>query len=177
MSFEQVRHRPLAALDRPRELVIACALLRSNINLSRIARAAGCMGVSKLMACGAAKLIQKIARNSVDEGDGEIAEGDEPGLDVSVHRTLAPVLRDLRADGYQLVALEQTTNSTSIFDFRFERMTVLIVGNERSGIDEESLRLAHHAVEIPMYGLPYALNVGTATSMALYEYCRQFPRG
>jgi tRNA G18 (ribose-2'-O)-methylase SpoU len=177
VSFEQLRHKPLVSLERPRELVIACAPLRSNINLSRIARAAGCMGVRKLIACGAAKVIQKIARNSVDEGDGEIADGDEPGLEISVHRTLAPVLRELRTDGYRLVALEQTTNSRSIFDFRFERKTALVVGNERSGIDEESLRLVHDVVEIPMYGLPYALNVGTATSMALYEYCRQFPGG
>ncbi|MBN8627598.1 MAG: TrmH family RNA methyltransferase [Planctomycetes bacterium] len=162
--------------------MIACAPLRSNVNLSRIARAAGCMGVRKLIACGAAKVIQKIARNSVYEGDVEeggaaIADGDEPGLEIAVHRTLAPVLRDLRTDGYRLVALEQTTNSRSIFDFRFERRTALVVGNERSGIDEESLRLVHDVVEIPMYGLPYALNVGTATSMALYEYCRQFPNG
>lgn len=135
------------------------------------------MGVRRLIACGAAKVIQKIARNSVDEGDGEIAPGDEPGLEIEVHRTLPPVLRDLRAEGYQLVALEQTTNAVSIFDFQFERKTALVVGNERSGIDEDSLRLVQHVVEIPMYGLPYALNVGTATAMALYEYCRQFPRG
>ena len=54
----------------------------------------------------------------------------------------------------------------SIFDFRFERKTALIVGNERSGLDEESLKLVHRVVEIPMFGLPYALNVATATAMA-----------
>ena len=32
-------------------------------------------------------------------------------------------------------------------------------------------------VEIPVWGLPYAYNVANATAMALYEYCRQFPRG
>ena len=91
--------------------------------------------------------------------------------------TLAPVLRDLRTAGYEVVGLEQTTDSTSIFDFAFQCRTALVVGNERSGIDEESLRLLHKVVEIPMYGLPYALNVATAASMALYAYCRQFPRG
>ncbi len=83
----------------------------------------------------------------------------------------------MRRGGYQLVGLEQTTDSTSIFDFPFERKTALVVGNERSGIDEESLRSLHKVIEIPMYGLPYALNVATAASMALYEYCRQFPNG
>ena len=39
------------------------------------------------------------------------------------------------------------------------------------------LRLLDHAVEIPVYGLPYAHNAATAAAMALYEYCRQYPRG
>ena len=34
-----------------------------------------------------------------------------------------------------------------------------------------------HAYEIPVYGLPYAHNVATATAMALYEFCRQYPEG
>jgi tRNA G18 (ribose-2'-O)-methylase SpoU len=29
-------------------------------------------------------------------------------------------------------------------------------------------------VEIPVYGLPYSFNAATATSMAIYEYCRQY---
>lgn len=173
-EFIQQRHKPLVELDRPRELIVACAPLRSNINLSRILRTAGCLGVRRVIACGAARVVEKIARNSVDDG-GEA--GEATGVSLEVHRTLPPVLRELREEGFQLVGLEQTTGSESIFDFRFDRKTALIVGNERSGLDEESLRLVHRAVEIPMFGLPYALNVATATAMAMYEYCRQFPRG
>jgi tRNA G18 (ribose-2'-O)-methylase SpoU len=182
--FIQQRHKQLIELERPREIVVACAPLRSNVNLSRILRTAGCLGIRRVIACGAAKVIRKIARNSVDDGDGPqtASAGDETGegaptVELEVHRTLAPVLKELRAAGYQLAALEQTTDSESIFDFRFERKTALIVGNERSGLDEESLALVHRVVEIPMFGLPYALNVATATAMALYEYCRQFPKG
>jgi tRNA G18 (ribose-2'-O)-methylase SpoU len=179
--FIQQRHKQLVELERPRELVVACAPLRSNVNLSRVLRTAGCMGVRRVIACGAAKVIRKIARNSVDDGDAPQTDdeaGDSgPGVELEVHRTLPPVLKELRAEGYQLVALEQTTGSESIFDFRFERKTALVVGNERSGLDEESLAMVHRVVEIPMFGLPYALNVATATTMALYEYCRQFPTG
>jgi tRNA G18 (ribose-2'-O)-methylase SpoU len=179
--FIQQRHKPLIELERPRELVVACAPLRSNINLSRILRTAGCLGIRRVIACGSAKVVRKIARNSVDDGDAPRSDHEgveaEPTVDLEVHRTLPPVLKELRAAGYQLVALEQTTGSESIFDFRFERKTALIVGNERSGLDEESLAIVHRVVEIPMFGLPYALNVATATAMTLYEYCRQFPKG
>jgi len=54
---------------------------------------------------------------------------------------------------------------------------VLVVGNERLGIEEEVLRMLDRTVEIPVYGRPYAHNAATAAAMALYEYCRQYPQG
>jgi tRNA G18 (ribose-2'-O)-methylase SpoU len=164
-DFIHERHKPLTPLDRPRELLVACAPLRSNINLSRIVRVASCSGVQKIIACGTAKVIGKIARDGAD------------AIEIEVHRTLAPVLRELRQQGYRLVGLEQTTNSQSLHTFAFERKSVLVVGNERSGIADDLLPMLDKVVEIPVYGLPYSYNVATATTMALYEYCRQFPRG
>jgi tRNA G18 (ribose-2'-O)-methylase SpoU len=53
----------------------------------------------------------------------------------------------------------------------------LIVGAEREGLTDEELQLLHRVVEIPVYGQPASYNVATATTMAVYEYCRQFPNG
>lgn len=163
--FVHVRHKAPSALDRPRELIVACAPLRSNINLSHIIRTAGCCGIPRVICCGNAKVLDKIARDGADT------------VEIKVHRTLPPVLKQLRQEGYQLVGLEQTTNSESLYDFRFERKTALIIGNERLGLTEEELALVDRVVEIPVFGLPYSYNVHTATAMTLYEYCRQFPRG
>lgn len=164
-DFTQQRHKPPCPLDRPRELVVACPPMRSNVNLSRIVRVAGCCGVRRVVCCGNAKVVGKIARDA-----GEAVE-------IEIHRTLPPVLQRLRVEGFQIVGLEQTTNSVSIFEFAFQRKTVLVVGNERAGIDEETLRMLDHALEIPVYGRPYAHNAATAAAMALYEFCRQYPRG
>ena len=87
------------------------------------------------------------------------------------------VLRELKQAGYHLVGLEQATGSTSLHSYRFERKSALVIGNERLGLTEEELGLIDDAVEIPVYGLPHAYNVATATAMTLYEYCRQFPEG
>jgi tRNA G18 (ribose-2'-O)-methylase SpoU len=164
-DFVHVRHKPPAQLIRPRELIVACAPLRSNVNLSHIVRTAGCVGVERLICCGHAKVIDKIARDGADT------------VRIEVHRTLPPVLRELKEAGYRLVGLEQTTNSKSLHEFPFARRTALVVGNERHGLADEELRLVDDVVEIPIYGLPYAYNVATATAMALYEYCRQYPTG
>lgn len=164
-EFVHQRHKEPARLERPRELVVACAPLRSNINLSRIVRAAGCCGVTKVYATGPARVDRNVARDGADS------------VDIEAHRSLPPTLKKLKADGYRLVGLEQTTNSQCLYEFRFERRTCLVVGNERLGLTEDALELLDATVEIPMYGLPYSHNVATATAIAIYEYCRQFPSG
>ncbi|MEM6798865.1 MAG: RNA methyltransferase [Planctomycetota bacterium] len=165
MPFEHVRHRPPTTLDRPRELVLVCAPLRSGVNLSRIARAAGCCGVTRIIAAGRAKLDPKIARDAAET------------ITLETHRSLPPVLRKLRAEGYRLVGLEQTTDSHSLHAFSFDRRTALVIGSEREGLTDDLLTQLDATVEIPVWGLPYSYNVATATAMALYEYCRQFPSG
>jgi tRNA G18 (ribose-2'-O)-methylase SpoU len=161
-DFRHERHRPPQALPKQCDLVLACPPFRSQVNLSRIVRAASCSGVRRLIACGRPKLDAKIARDAVTQ------------LRMEVHRTLPPVLKRLRGDGYQLVGLEQATNSQRLSEFAFQARTVLVIGHEREGLDQPTLDLLDAVVEIPMYGLPHSLNVATATAMALYEYCRQF---
>jgi tRNA G18 (ribose-2'-O)-methylase SpoU len=76
-----------------------------------------------------------------------------------------------------MVGLEQTTHSVSLPEFAFERKTALVIGNERTGLTEDELALLDDVVEIPVFGQPYSYNVATATAMALYEFCRQYPLG
>jgi tRNA G18 (ribose-2'-O)-methylase SpoU len=139
--------------------------MRSNVNLSNIVRTAGCCGITRLIACGSPRIDKTIARDGADQ------------VQIEIHRTLAPVLKELKADGYTLVGLEQTTNSISLHEYRFLRRTALVIGNERLGLTDEELRLVDNIVEIPVWGLPYAYNVANATAMALYEYCKQWPEG
>ncbi|MEX2169726.1 MAG: RNA methyltransferase [Pirellulales bacterium] len=165
MSFEHQRHKPPRGLAGPRELLIVCAPLRSNVNLSRIVRAASCCGLERVVCTGHAKLDRRIARDGTDT------------IRIEIHRTLPPVLDKLRAAGYRLVGLEQTTKSQNLHHYSFTQRTALVIGNERTGLTEDLLEKLDDVVEIPVWGLPYSYNVATATAMALYEYCRQFPDG
>jgi len=163
VAFEQVRHRPPTPLAEPRELVVACAPLRSNVNLSTILRTAGCCAVERMVACGNPRVDRTIARDGAD------------AVQLEVRNSLVPALRRLRGDGYRLVGLEQTTNSVNLHAYRFQRRTALVIGNERAGLSEPELALMDDCVEIPVWGSPYSYNVATATAMALYEYCKQYP--
>lgn len=164
-NFEHQRHKPPTALDVQRPLIVALPQMRSNVNAARIARAAGCCGVRRMILCGNTKLDAKVARDSLEQ------------IELLRHRSLPPVLRSFKSEGFQIVALEQATGSISSHEIEFARKTVLVVGHERLGVGEDVLALADQVVEIPVYGRPLSYNAATATAMILYEYCRQFPKG
>ncbi|MFM7522338.1 MAG: TrmH family RNA methyltransferase [Planctomycetota bacterium] len=161
--FEHIRHRPPDILAAPRDLVVACAAMRSHVNLSHIVRTCGCFGICRVIACGAAGLEPRIARDGAEQ------------VALEIRRTLPPVLDRLKAEGWQLVGLEQTTGSESLFGFTFVARTVLVVGNERLGLEDDVLSRLDRVAEIPMAGLPHSLNAATSTAIAIYEYCRQHP--
>src|SRR5262245_134165 len=104
-KYEHQRHKPPRPLVRPREVIVCCAPMRSNVNLSNIVRTVGCCGITRLIACGTPKIDKTIARDGADQ------------VEIEVHRTLPPVLKELKTQGFQLVGLEQSTNSSSLHDF------------------------------------------------------------
>lgn len=162
-AFEHLRHKPAQPLENPRPLIVACPPLRSRVNLARIVRAASCCGIGRMVVCNSGKLDRSITRDSA--------------VILESHRSLLPVLKKWKQEGHRLIGLEQTSGSVSLFDFAFPREAVLVIGHERRGIEDEVLHLLDAVVEIPIYGTPFSHNVATATAMALYEYCRQYPDG
>jgi len=137
--------------------------MRSHVNLSHIVRTCGCFGIRRVIACGAARLHEKIARDGAD------------AVQLEVHRSLPPVLDRLRDEGYEIVGLEQATGSESLFSFAFAPRTVLVVGNERTGLEADVLAKLDRVAEIPMAGMPHSLNAATSASIAVYAYARQHP--
>ncbi|MEM7478344.1 MAG: TrmH family RNA methyltransferase [Planctomycetota bacterium] len=163
--FEHIRHRPPSPLVKTREIILVISPLRSSVNLSRMVRLAGCSGIQRIVHCGTSKVDRNIARQAIEY------------VQLETRRSLVPLLSKLRTQGFCLVGLEQTTNSQLLTEFEFQRKTALIIGSEREGLSQEALDQLDAVVEIPVFGQPASYNVVTATTMAVYEYCRQFPEG
>ena len=160
--FEHIRHKPACQLSRPRGMILVAAPLRSNVNLSRLVRLAGCAGIRQIIHCGTGKIDREIARSAADV------------VELVTRRSLPPVIEQLRRDGYFCVGLEQTTHSQSLYTMAFPHRTALVIGAEREGLEQEALDRLDAVVEIPVYGSPASYNVVTAATMAVYEYCRQY---
>ncbi len=84
-------------------------------------------------------------------------------------------LRELHPQA-QIVALEVTTQSIPIWDFILQGEVILVVGNEKNGINPDHLQSADCCIHIPMYGINTSMNVAMATGIAVYELLRQLER-
>ena len=89
--------------------------------------------------------------------------------------TVADALADLRktCPSASVVAVEQDARSVPYTKIRFKSPTALIVGNETYGVLPETLKLANHIAEIPMWGINKSLNVIVSAAIVSFEVMRQ----
>lgn len=86
-------------------------------------------------------------------------------------------IHQLKKDGYQILALEQTHNSTPLPDYQISGDPIcLILGNEVTGVDEQLLPEIDTAVEIPQFGMKHSLNVSVASGVALYAFYEKYSK-
>jgi len=88
----------------------------------------------------------------------------------SIQKTIA----ELKAAGFTVVAVEQTSSAVSLPSFRPGDKVALLMGREVEGVEPEVLALCDNAIEIPMFGQKESFNVVQAAAMSLY-HCRFYP--
>lgn len=82
-----------------------------------------------------------------------------------------PPIALFKAEGFRIVALEQADNSINIRDYQPQDKTLLILGEEVEGINQELLSQVDDIIEIPMVGRKESFNVSVAAGIALYKLC------
>ena len=82
-------------------------------------------------------------------------------------------LNDLEKNNITPIVVEQTINSTSVYDFDFEFPVCFILGNEVNGVSEDLLERVSLQLEIPMKGIKQSLNVSVAAGIVGFEVARQ----
>ncbi|NPA51561.1 MAG: tRNA (guanine-N2)-dimethyltransferase [Aquificae bacterium] len=82
-------------------------------------------------------------------------------------------LKNKKEEGYQIVVTHLSKESVNFRDIDYTKPTVIVVGNEMSGVSKEIIDLSDYKVIIPMYGMVQSLNVSVATGIILYEAQRQ----
>ncbi len=85
------------------------------------------------------------------------------------------VAAKLKDEGYQIIIVEQTTESLPLQDFSFskEKKYCLVFGNEVHGVSESVIELGDLALEIPQTGTKHSLNVSVCLGIVVWEvFCK-----
>ncbi|CAN5626682.1 hypothetical protein BH10BDE1_BH10BDE1_09800 [soil metagenome] len=77
-----------------------------------------------------------------------------------------------KSRGYSIVALENSPGAVALENFKWPEKTLLILGNERFGVDSETLGACDHVVRISTTGQKNSLNVGIAFGIAAASWCQ-----
>ncbi len=77
---------------------------------------------------------------------------------------------------YDLVAVELSPHSVSLFEARYPKRPCFLLGTEVGGLPESLLAAAALTVEIPQWGLVPCLNLAVAGSIVVYDYLGKLAR-
>ena len=79
----------------------------------------------------------------------------------------------LRAYPGRSVATVPRTSATSLYEFRFQRSDLLLIGAEGGGLPADVLAQCQEQLTIPQAGVTESLNLVVASGIALFEWKRQ----
>ena len=136
--------------------------IRSTYNVGAIFRTADAVGIDKLYLTGYTPTPDK---NKKIE---KTALGAEKYVAWEYYRNISYLLKKLKKEGFQIVALEQSSQSIPYYKFKPKFPLVLIVGNEVRGLTKKILSRADYIIEIPMFGKKESLNVAVAFGIVAY---------
>ena len=152
----------------PSGLAVVLDNVRSAHNVGSAFRTADSFGIDRVFLCG-------ISAVPPSAEIRKSALGAEDAVPWTHYDDTLDALAALRADGYILVAVEQTVHSRKLGrDFRREpgRKYALVFGNEVSGVRQDVVDACDMSLEIPQYGTKHSLNVSVSVGVVLWELVR-----
>ena len=155
-----------------KQLTVILYNIRSTYNVGAILRTCDCLGVERVIFTGYTPFFDKglpYEQEKLRKQIHKTALGAEETLDWS-RAKINDTIRELKGQGYAIVALEQGEHSLNLADSpELPEKIALILGEEVHGIPIELLAECNHLLEIPMLGKKESFNVSVATGIALWE--------
>jgi tRNA G18 (ribose-2'-O)-methylase SpoU len=151
-----------------KQAVVILDNIRSKQNVGSIFRTADCAGVSKIYLCGTTPCPKDRFGRDVSE-IAKTALGAEKTIEWEYAKNTNAVLKKLKKEKFQIVAIEQSKNSMDYKKVKAQSTVAFVVGYEVEGIKKSTLRLCDFIAEIPMRGEKESLNVSVAFGVAIFR--------
>ena len=84
-------------------------------------------------------------------------------------------VKSLKADGYEVYAVEQAHGSTMLQDFTpiNNKKYAVVLGNEVKGVHQEVIDAADGCLEIPQFGTKHSMNVSVTAGIIIWHFSSQ----
>ena len=153
---------------REQEIILILENIQYARNVASIFRTADAAGINKLYLTGISQKppfgndLRKTSRNK------------EQSVQWEFETDSGQIINKLKKEGYFIVAIEQTDDSTELFKLKSllkeKSKVAFIAGSEVFGVKRTTLEKCDASVEIPMYGKGASLNVSTSIGIVLFSF-------
>ena len=143
-------------------LIIILDNIRSLNNIGSVFRTADCFRVEKIYLCG-------ITATPPHRDIHKTAIGATESVDWEYQESAKEVVVDLKQKGWSCFAIEQVENSIALNDFQPKEKTVVILGNEVDGVQQEVINVCEGTIEVPQFGTKHSLNISVCTGIVVWD--------
>ena len=153
-------------------LVVVLDNVRSLHNVGSVFRTADAFLVKKVILCGITSVPPQAEIHKT-------ALGAEDTVDWTYYEDTVLAVEALKADGYQVFAVEQAEGSINPENYHYvaEEKMAIILGNEVKGVQQKVIDICDGCFEIPQYGTKHSLNVSVTAGIMIYELFKKMTYG
>lgn len=171
LTVEDLNRIDVETFKRAEKLPLVMVLdnIRSLHNVGSVLRTADAFRIESVYMCG-------ITATPPSAEIHKTALGAEDSVCWRYYADTLDAVRELQAEGYVVLAVEQVEGSLKLGQFSFNpaRKYALVMGNEVKGVRQEVVDQADQALEIPQYGTKHSMNVSVTAGIVMWEVDRQF---
>lgn len=166
LTTEEMKRLTVEEFRESEKLPLTVVLdnVRSLNNIGSVFRTSDAFRVEHISLCG-------ITATPPHREIHKTALGAEETVEWSQHDDTAECVKELKARGYRVYAVELAHDSLKLDrdSVATDRPIALVLGNEIEGVQEEVMALCDGFLEIPQAGTKHSLNVSCAAAIVIWE--------
>jgi tRNA G18 (ribose-2'-O)-methylase SpoU len=174
LSMEELHRISVQEFKEAEKLPLTVVLdnVRSQNNIGSVFRTGDAFRVERICLCG-------ICSTPPHRDIHKTALGAEDSVDWTYYEETVDCVRELRAHGYKVYAIEQVDDSIKLDNLSALNGSMtnskfaIVFGNEVEGVQDELLPLCDGSIEIPQQGTKHSLNVSCAAAIVMWELFKE----
>ena len=167
LKLDELNRPDIETFKTQEKLPVVAVLdnVRSMHNVGSIFRTADGFALEKVILCG-------ITAQPPHREIEKTALGATQSVEWAHYSDTLSAVNDLRANGYEIIAIEQAEYSTMLHTFQpdVDKKYALIFGNEVDGVSTEVMATIDECIEIPQFGTKHSFNIVISAGIVFWDF-------